>query len=79
MLCVQRGGLGSGVRAGVLRACRRNERNLLLSALALWAGLGGVRETCNGPGTRALCLWVRPQLGWPLAPAIPGFVCSSEC
>lgn len=37
-----------------------------------------MRETCNGPGTRAPCHLVTSQLPGPLAPEVPGFVCSNE-
>lgn len=40
----------------------------------VWAGLCGVRETCNGPGTRTPCHLVTSLLPRPLAPEVPGFV-----
>lgn len=45
----------------------------------VWAGLCGVQETCNGPGTRAPCHLVTSRFPRPLAREVSGFVCSNEC
>lgn len=45
----------------------------------VWAGLCGVWETCNGPGTRAPCRLVISLFPRSLAPEVPGFVCSNDC
>lgn len=71
-------GLGSGVGEEVRQRRWGSEGNLLLSARGLGWALG-VRETCNGPGTRARCHLVTAWLPRPLASEVPGFVCSYEC
>lgn len=53
-------------------------KRIFCCALGVWAELCGVRETCNGPGTRAPCHLGTSRLSRPLAPEVPGFVCSNE-
>lgn len=64
---------------GGRRGSAEKAKRIFCCPLGVRAGLCGVRETCNGPGTRASCHLVTSRLLRPLAPEVPGFVCSNEC
>lgn len=71
-------GLGFGWENGFLRDGGRAKR-IFCCPHGVWAGLCGVWETCNGPGTRAPCRLVISLFPRSLAPEVPGFVCSNDC